>query len=415
MTLEARDSGPVDERQTWAVTRVTRLKRRRLRYASWLGWLVGTPVLFAAFAALMLSAPEALLAAATAAVTYLPPLIVTGAPFLAWLARRDSVNRLTAEMHDDGIYVVRGQSVRERIDWNEVALIWQPYPLGVQIFTYGGDEIEIYVPHHGRARELVHAIRARYERRAYSIALEGETTEGFRKLGSWALALWAGSVPFAFGALPGVLGLTTALAVGWWLTRARPSIEFGADGVAIKGRFKKRFIAYRDIERVETRAGIPPFHVMLLVLKDGKRIRVRATHATPRARLLKALVEEGMQMAANGRAAGAEVPDLVREEKSPQAYRERLERLTREVQYRTKAVTPEQLLGLMRNPAADPDQRAAAALALRSNPTALPRIRVAAEVTADPDVKAALEELSGDDFDETRLERVLVRLSRPAR
>jgi hypothetical protein len=414
MTLEARDSGPVDEQKTWPVTRVTRLKRKRLRFASWLGWIVGTPVLVAAFAALILGSPEALLAAATVAVTYLPPLIVTGGPFLAWLARRDSVNRLVAEVREDGLYVLRGEKVSERIDWSEVALVWQPYPLGVQVFTYRGDEIEIYVPHHGRAKELVHAIRSRYERRAYSIALEGETTEGFRKLGSWALALWAGSVPFAFGALPGALGLAAALVAGWLLTRGRPTIEFGADGVAIRGRFRRRFVAYRDIERVEARTGLP-FQSMTLVLRDGTKVRVRATHSTPRARLLKALVDEGMQMVTNGRAAGAEVPDLVREEKSPQAYRERLERLTREVQYRTKAVTPEQLIGLMRNPAADRDQRAAAALALRNNPTALPRIRVAADVTADPDVKAALEELSEDDFDDTRLDRVLERLTRQAR
>ena len=65
----------------------------------------------------------------------------------------------------------------------------------------------------------------------------------------------------------------------------------------------------------------------------------------------------------------------------------------------------------MRNPAADGAQRIAAALALRAEPSGPAGIRVAAEVSNEPEVRDVLEALSSESVDEVRVERALKRLA----
>ena len=67
---------------------------------------------------------------------------------------------------------------------------------------------------------------------------------------------------------------------------------------------------------------------------------------------------------------------------------------------------------MLRNPAAEPRQRVAAALALRHTEGGLARIRVAADVSTDPDVQGALSALAEEHVEPAQVTHIVDRLAR---
>jgi hypothetical protein len=116
-------------------------------------------------------------------------------------------------------------------------------------------------------------------------------------------------------------------------------------------------------------------------------------------------------MVERGEAAGASVGTLADEADEAGEWRLRLRGVAHKSGYRGAALDVERLISIVRNPAAEAAHRIAAALALRAEPAGVARLRVAADVSTEPDVREALEALATEAVDERRVERALRRLS----
>jgi hypothetical protein len=402
-----------DALKSWVATRARRLRRRRIRPLGWLGWLAVQPFLVFGLTVWALGGWDAMTFLAVAGL--LIPANALGlfaiAEVTSLLVNPSRTRRILARTDKEGLVVQRGDHVVERVPWRDVALVWQPYPRGVEIFTYDGDELEILVPSPADANAIVDEVRAHYQRRAYRVHVEGSVFEAARKAVSWFLPLSFAGTLLALGPLA-LGGIPVAVVLGYFLARGHRRVELGADGIVVERGGRSRFVPYREIQKVTSSVGWTG-GVARLWLTSGETIRIVSRGVRGRGALIEALVKEGMEMAERGKAAGAEVPDLVRHESSTRAFADRLSALTKPG-YRNKTLSADELFSLMRNPAVDRDQRAAAALALRNDPAALPRIRVAAEVTAEPEVRAALDALGEEEINPANLDRILDRLSRRA-
>jgi hypothetical protein len=222
--------------------------------------------------------------------------------------------------------------------------------------------------------------------------------------GAWAL------LSLIFNALSIVLG-----------RYLRPrELVIGTDGVALG----KRFYAHRDI------ASVVPFGWGVhLVLHDGSvvplpvRGRGRAALPTGAAeRVTEHAIDHEIREAILARIADARsvrtgsptsrpIEALERRASPLAAWRERLRNLLeREPTYRAPAVHGGELRRLVADPAATPEQRIAATVALSASaaPSDRRKLRIAVGTCADADLRAALEHAAAGEIDERRLARVLV-------
>ena len=383
----------------------------RLRLAERLLALSGLPFVAAGIAGWITAGERmsALIALVTVALFTIFFVFSTLLPsFLAWLMRRRHHGLMNAELREDGLHIERS-GMSERVARTRIAMAWCKTDRVVEILTHDGDEIEIVLESGAQAGRLVKEIRAATDRsRTYSVALEADVLRLLRKAAWSFLPVAVGGMTLFAGAW-GLIGALGGGLLGWLGAKGTPRLSFGADGVSIGGRIRKRYVPYHDIEDIEVREGALGASVRL-VLKSGKRLRVAFFVPGARAQLVKALALEGVEMAESGERAGAHVAALDRAGTDPGRWRERLGTILRESGYRGAALESEKLLSLMRNPAAKAEQRVAAALALRTEPGGIARIRVAAEVSAEPTVRAALEQLAEEEIDEPRFERALERL-----
>lgn len=130
-----------------------------------------------------------------------------------------------------------------------------------------------------------------------------------------------------------------------------------------------------------------------------------------RATLLKGLIDEGVAMVQRGDDAGAQLAALEAGDASPEELEQRLHGVTRGGRYRAAAMDPERLATLVRNPAAPARTRIAAAIALRETTGGRAQLRVAAEVSEEPEVRDALESLAEEEADPVRDRELLRRLA----
>jgi len=299
----------------------------------------------------------------------------------------------------------------ETIPFDDVAVAWQRVGHQVEVVLHSGDELLIEPKTPEAARALASIVRRGLGgRRAYSLAGEGPALRISRQLLGWTLPL-AAIVPFA-ALEPSLAALApAALAISVGIAWGSRRVRFAADGLTIEGRFRKRFIAYRDIEAVGL-AELGPLHAVR-VRVGGSWVTVVAAAPLARAQAIHALVEEGMRMAERGAEAGAHVPALERlGAEDDEALREKLAALAKGGGYRGPAIDPSRLDQLMRNPAAANDQRVAAALALRETPEGRAKTRVAAEASAEPDVRDALEALAEEELELEEARSIVRRIGR---
>ena len=180
----------------------------------------------------------------------------------------------------------------------------------------------------------------------------------------------------------------------------RGTLALGADGMRLTGLFLARFVPWARIDEVwvdERRHAV----VVRLVGKGQIRFRV----ADP------PKVKEALELA---RAEASERPRA-----GPvRALRDAREDLGGWLErakgvftggYRAEVVTPETLLRVAEDPAAEPEQRIGAALALGDAPEPIRvRVRVAAECTARPHVGEAMTQALEGVVDERVLKKALV-------
>jgi hypothetical protein len=394
-------------------------RERRVQSLGALGGLVALPAMMLAPLAWLIPAFDRALLLAAAGTLLLPTMAVLASvsPWaIAWLMRTRASRRVRAVAAKGGLEIYEGEKLRWRVDWKDVGVAWARQRSMVELTTSGGDQAQLLFDTPADASQFVELVRSRPgRRRAYALALEGDVRRMTRKtvLSTLVTGLAAGVFalgPQAWPAAPIGLALT------WIFARGTRRLKFGADGVHVQGVWRQRYVPYREIARVVLASTPFGARSLSLELESGERVRISYLLSPTRALLAKALLEEGMRMAENGAAAGAEVAALTRADgENSDAWKVRVAGAVRAADYRGQAVDVDRLLALMRNPAAQPAQRVAAALAVRSDPEGVARIRVAAEVSAEPDVREALEALAEEAIDERRVERALRKLEAPRR
>jgi hypothetical protein len=179
-------------------------------------------------------------------------------------------------------------------------------------------------------------------------------------------------------------------------------VAVGVDGVHIRGTSRAKFYAYRDLDEARANGGD------IELVRRGRvvvRLQLHGEDAARRDAVL-ARIAEHVTRVREGR--GATAAQLV-----AGASKETLARVANGgADYRMAALTREQLWALVEGPEIEASARkaAASALAKASDDGEKARLRVAASLCAEPQVRIALEEIArGDGMHDERGE------ARPAR
>ena len=283
------------------------------------------------------------------------------------------------------------------------------------LLTKNGVEVVLALTEGDPAQLLEHA-GVGIAQRALTLPLRGQLgafTIGFMAFwpllfGSMALvdpiARYVGpEAAFPLGLL--VTAISTALVV---LRFGFPRVVVGADGVRVL-RVRRRFVPYEQIAKVElvpaTYVNGPPS--VRVVLHDGFDLPL-PTIAAPRERIegLAQRIREAARNHAGG--AARRLDALARAGRSVAAWRTEVERMAvAPPGFRDHALGIDDFDRVLGDAAAPPDQRIAAALALRAiDPAAAaPRIRIAADTSADDALREALASAAEGEVDEVLVDR----------
>ncbi|MCA9604652.1 MAG: hypothetical protein KC619_03595 [Myxococcales bacterium] len=374
------------------------------RHASMLG------IPFAALGALGWALPEdlhvfAMILGVEAAVFTVPVVLLAGLT-TAYFGATKRWGPVEVELDDRGLRI--GD---ETIPTADLATAWALTSDELEVITHGGDELRLVFQNPEEAAAFGARIRAAADRgRSWSITSGSGATRLMRKAGGTYVpvtfaSLFAAASPWLLPALPVGAG------VAWLIGKGTRRVRFGADGFTIEGRFRKRYVPYREVVSVDASPhGLAPR--VEVTLEDGSKLDVLGRLGPTRARLIRALIEEGAGMVERGEEAGAVMHELGYASGNEDELLKRLMGHGKTARYRDAAVEPERLERLIRNPAAAPAHRIAAAIALRESPGGRDKIRVAADVTDEPEVRVALEALAEDDLDERRGRELVRRMAR---
>lgn len=217
--------------------------------------------------------------------------------------------------------------------------------------------------------------------------------------------------------VPGALALLPALA-GPLLGGTPRSVEVGADGIATQWLWWRRFVPFADVaeirvveQSIEIRLHRGPSLWLRPVRRTEGRRRGIVAEDPHTSGLLRALRERlAAARAAASTEAGDEAEWARRQRPVATWVADILARSDETGDYRAAAVDRERLLQLAERPVADPGARAAAAVALkrlRIEPHERERLRIAADTTAHPRLRFALEGAGEDETDEAELVRRL--------
>ncbi|MBW2455729.1 MAG: hypothetical protein JRI68_14525 [Deltaproteobacteria bacterium] len=190
--------------------------------------------------------------------------------------------------------------------------------------------------------------------------------------------------------------------------RRRPLLRVADDGVSIKHAGQDRYVSHGQIRDVTlTRPGgirdTSCAYQLALELHDGTAIKV----AAPERQAHQA--QQAIQAARSRHEAATPIDAsaLARGDRATEQWVEELQAVGAGARWshRRASLSKDDLWALVESPAAAPDQRAAAAVALdlREKP-AKRRLRVAAKSTASPQLRIALEKVASTEDDEALCE-----------
>ena len=203
------------------------------------------------------------------------------------------------------------------------------------------------------------------------------------------------NVFFFLMTLASAFALTGDLAVSLVRRLLGTSIELGAEGLRW-GR-SRQYLAYRDVASIDferSRLGLPTAsNFLVLESKAGKthRIQLRSTdqnHFRLVEERLRGVLEQSAEIL---------LPQLARGSRTLDEWKTELRRLVSVGGgYRHETVSKERVEHLLRDPAADPEQRLGAALALveAEAPEAHRVLVSVSQGVADPELREPLEELA---------------------
>lgn len=283
--------------------------------------------------------------------------------------------------------------------------------------THEGVQVELTLADDDPARVLDHA-GVGLAQRTLTLPLRGTLgafTIGFMAFWPLLVASIRVTVAVLRDDLPALLlgllvaAIATALVV---MRFGLPRVVVGVDGVRVL-RVRDRFVGYDQIASVGFQPSTyeNPAQTVHLVLRDGSVLPL-PTIAAPRERVL-GLAERIRYAAQSHRDGGARRLDgLSRAGRELTAWKAEIERMAvLPPGFRDHALGADDFDRVLADAAAPPDQRIGAALALRAiDPAAAaPRIRIAADTSADDALRDALGAAAEGELDDVLLERATAR------
>jgi hypothetical protein len=347
------------------------------------------------------------------------PMITAGMLFLfawlvSWWVNSRKPRPASLELSDDGVELNYRKSWprHETLAYQDIAAAQAPTPTGLVMHMRSGARFDV------ESRDAAEAAMAIEARRAAAPGLPagrgwnslpfGGTLRWAWALGGYVFLLGSASSAgeaFASGQWPVTLliGVLTLLwlVVGFTLS-SRTNVVVGTDGVTVSHPWRTQFVPYHLIDDIEKRMG-----VLRLVRKDGRHIFI----STKNQERLTADMRAALSRYHNPDARGADHhrSELARGDKTADTWRDDLARLLDKQDYRGARVRVADLVELVGDGHADPEQRVAAALALPKNDETQERIRVAAARCADEDTRAAIEAAAEGEVAAAQLDRATLR------
>jgi len=215
--------------------------------------------------------------------------------------------------------------------------------------------------------------------------------------------------------LVAVFGIATFLL--WIVLCSIPKrVVVGTDGVVTSWLFRKRFLRYEDVRGVRPLAN--RLRGVSLIARTGRPMRLAARGFTVeleerRAAIVVQRLQQAMKDHRRRQGAAGALP--VRGERPLDQWIRALRAAGSggDADHRSAPILSDDLWQLVEDPAAEPEARAGAAIALGASldPSGQRRLRIAAEATAAPEVRTLLQ-LAADGADEDELEPALRRLRR---
>jgi hypothetical protein len=188
----------------------------------------------------------------------------------------------------------------------------------------------------------------------------------------------------------------------------RPAdVVVGADGVTLRRALRKpRFIHFQDIAGVST----PSPMALRIELTNGRTELIGSDALAPENLAALALrLREALASRAKGAMAAPKLELLARGGRDVARWIRDLKRASTTTDYRSVPLSSDDLAHVLESPDAEPEQRIGAAVALRvaDGDSAPQRIRVAAELCANDEVRGALEALAEGEAEDAAVERAL--------
>jgi hypothetical protein len=269
-------------------------------------------------------------------------------------------------------------------------------------------------PGHRTPDDILAELGLTLDQRALSAPLRGvlgSFTRGLLAfLGAWVAATFL-TLPLHSPLLMVVSSLALAIVTSWLVVRTlRPRITVGLDGLRVTGVLRPMFVSYAHVQNVRIATyehGDQQFvGSMVVVDTDGAPLVLPLIgQSNEQVQALVDRIKRGRERYAAEAARALDV--LERAGRSTREWLEALRKLPAAGGFRAAALDSIDLQQVVSDPKVPLERRIGAALALRDDPEARKRVRIAAEQSAEPRVRVALEAAAADDIDESEIERAL--------
>jgi len=310
----------------------------------------------------------------------------------------------------DGALVIERQGSTERLEADDVSHATVVPGQGLLVEMADGRRLDAKIADSTQADALLAALQVGPDRRRFDAKLVPSALRWLFGLGLVFALLALGmaadqTMPRFASGLTFLVG-AVALIAGFVRATRPPTIEVGADGVRIRRRGKERFVPFGELSAAHTRgAGL------LLERHDGSTEVVRVPSGNEeRVRALEHRIRLGLASQAEEPDAGSRLALLERRGRDIETWRDDLRRLVdSDVGYRSLPLSRDDLIAILETPTTPIEQRVGAALALEAldGAEAKPRIRVAAERTAEAGARVALEQAAEHELELAALEAAL--------
>lgn len=268
------------------------------------------------------------------------------------------------------------------------------------------------------ARAVVEALELDAAHAAARFLIDG----GARTFGPMVVAA-TGAVAALVGALAPstVIAIIGALAFIGVILRAlleRASVSVGTDGILIERYGRGRFVAFRDIVRVQSIQADPEYVTgsrswayLQIALSSGGNIRVAVEQPHSKSeheRIAPALVQrinEAMRLADHRPSAGLDERIVQRSGRTPAQWLASLRALAAPAAYRMRALSEEGLWRILGDPRCEASARVGALVALQSLTRGRDRerLRIAVETIAEPRLQRIMRVAAAAEEDDALL------------